>query len=415
MLIQNNYSENPSINLLLENILDELCPFLEEQARGISELTAIGKTLGTGKAISVLLEMILSIARRFTKSDGGTLYRVDDKGLSLVFKVIHNESLKIKERGDSIGLPNALLYNDDKTPNLSNVSSYKNQGLADMGTGLELKDENGIPAPSWVRLNASSDIGTLKVGEPRKVSINFTPTPAIAQGMHVFYLTVASSNYQTTDIGLYPTVTQSDRGNVLFKLSDIYTGTFNAKNDEILSGLPQSLEAKQRVTTPYRITCLKSLDREEEGQTGGGCYTYRKCVPVSYRYTCTNGDTSNGSTRHCFYKSCGSCGGSGSGGSSSGTSYVTGGSGSSGTTSSPAPVITPLASGEQKCLPKPEPTECENACKETNQNTQTTVGSAINTVFRQFSDDALDLSVQVPEAGLRFKETIDMASGCGII
>jgi len=124
MLIQKNYSENPSINLLLENILDELCPFLEEQAREISELTAIGKALGTGKDISMLLEMILSIARRFTKADGGTLYRVDDKDQSLLFKVIHNESLHIKKRGDSIDLPKVPLYKDDKTPNLSNVSSY---------------------------------------------------------------------------------------------------------------------------------------------------------------------------------------------------------------------------------------------------------------------------------------------------
>ncbi|MCD4718668.1 MAG: GAF domain-containing protein [Desulfobacula sp.] len=118
------FSENARINIVIENILDELCPFLEDQAREISELTAIGKALGTGKDISVLLEMILSIARRFTKADGGTLYLVDHKTKTLVFNVIHNESLNIKKGGGSIDLPGVPLYNEDNTPNHSNVSSY---------------------------------------------------------------------------------------------------------------------------------------------------------------------------------------------------------------------------------------------------------------------------------------------------
>jgi len=124
MLTQKKFSENPRINVVIENILDELCPFLEEQAREISELTAIGKALGTGKDISVLLEMILSIARRFTKADGGTLYLVDHKNQQLNFHVIHNDSLNMKQQGDSINLPGVPLYNDDHMPNLSNVSSY---------------------------------------------------------------------------------------------------------------------------------------------------------------------------------------------------------------------------------------------------------------------------------------------------
>ncbi|OGQ92763.1 MAG: hypothetical protein A2464_04670 [Deltaproteobacteria bacterium RIFOXYC2_FULL_48_10] len=53
------FSDNSRINIVIENILDELCPFLEEQAREISELTAIGKALGTGKDIRALLKMIL--------------------------------------------------------------------------------------------------------------------------------------------------------------------------------------------------------------------------------------------------------------------------------------------------------------------------------------------------------------------
>ena len=124
MLNSKKFSENPKINLVIENFIDDICPFLEEQAREISELTALGKALGTGKDIRVLLEMILSIARRFTKADGGTLYLVDDKNKSLVFNVIHTESLNIKKGKPFIDLPDVPLFDHDNSPNLSNVSSY---------------------------------------------------------------------------------------------------------------------------------------------------------------------------------------------------------------------------------------------------------------------------------------------------
>lgn len=118
------FSENSRINVVIENILEELCPFLEEQAREISELTAIGKALGTGKDIRTLLKMILSIARRFSKADGGTLYLVDQNSRRLVFHVFHNESLNIDGEAGNIDLPGVPLYHEDGSPNLSNVSSY---------------------------------------------------------------------------------------------------------------------------------------------------------------------------------------------------------------------------------------------------------------------------------------------------
>ncbi|MFA5903913.1 MAG: HD domain-containing phosphohydrolase [Desulfobacula sp.] len=118
------FSENSRINLVIENILDELCPFLEEQAKEISELTAIGKALGTGKDIRVLLKMILSIARRFSKADGGTLYLVNEKKKKLDFHVFHNDSLNINEETGNSELQGVSLYHENGMPNLSNVSSY---------------------------------------------------------------------------------------------------------------------------------------------------------------------------------------------------------------------------------------------------------------------------------------------------
>ncbi|MBU2429913.1 MAG: GAF domain-containing protein, partial [Proteobacteria bacterium] len=123
-MVPKKFSDNHRINTLIENILDELCPFLEEQANEISQLTAIGKALGAGQDITVLLEMILSIAMRFTKADGGTLYLVNSDTRNLEFHVIHNTTLKLRQSGNRIELPNVPLYHENLTPNLSNVSSY---------------------------------------------------------------------------------------------------------------------------------------------------------------------------------------------------------------------------------------------------------------------------------------------------
>ncbi len=115
--------------------------------------------------------------------------------------------------------------------------TLSNKGLATMtGVALTLTDSQGNAAPDWVRLNTPSAIGTLAVGDERNVSISFLPGTDEPQGMQIFYLVVKSDNYPETKIGLYPTISSSGIGSVLFKLSDIYTGTFNAKN-ELIRGL----------------------------------------------------------------------------------------------------------------------------------------------------------------------------------
>ncbi len=121
---KNTRPEKSRIDLLIQSILDKLYPFLEEQADQISELTTLGKALGSDKDIRALLEMILSIAGRFTRADGGTLYLVDHARQSLVFNVIQNKSLGMTETKKTINLPGVPLYHRDGSPNYSNVSAY---------------------------------------------------------------------------------------------------------------------------------------------------------------------------------------------------------------------------------------------------------------------------------------------------
>ena len=99
---------------------------------------------------------------------------------------------------------------------------------------------------------------------------------------------------------------------------------------EFLVDVPSSLEAKQRLTIPYRVVALQSLDvaATSGAASGGGCYSYsnRTCVP--YDFTCSNGAISSGQTCSSWFSASGSSCPSGTGVSSpSGASAIFGGPG----------------------------------------------------------------------------------------
>ena len=88
---------------------------------------------------------------------------------------------------------------------------------------------------------------------------------------------------------------------------------------EFLVDVPDTLAAKQRLTIPYRVVALQSLDATAASGTasGGGCYNYGKDYRLNYDYECANGTTSTGqAATHWFSASNSSCpvGGGGSGG-----------------------------------------------------------------------------------------------------
>ncbi|WP_431112950.1 Ig-like domain-containing protein [Variovorax paradoxus] len=97
---------------------------------------------------------------------------------------------------------------------------------------------------------------------------------------------------------------------------------------EFLVQVPTDLQAKQRVTIPYRVIALQSLDTPANAgnASGGGCYNYSNTTRVSYDYTCKNGMESDGSTSTSWFNNSRStCPAPGTGGGSGGSS---GGSGS---------------------------------------------------------------------------------------
>ncbi len=163
---------------------------------------------------------------------------------------------------------------------------------------------------------------------------------------------------------------------------------------ELVSGLPQSLEAKERITVPYRVTCLRSLTQEEDGSASGGeCSTYYKCVQFNYDYTAACDKKFKGTGTYCFLINYGEC------------------SGDSPIRPPVRPPSVDIPGGEivsppgKIISPVPQPIgpgdddDCDendfNGQKEDDKNRQG-VGCEVSLENGQFYDDALDLSVKVP-------------------
>ena len=438
-----------------------------------------------------------------------------------------------------------------------------NRGLTDLqNISLTIVNQDGSPAPAWVQLASPAAQGNISVGEERPIAISFNPTTSIAEGQYTFYLRVTATNHSTTDIGVYAAVTQSGNGNVLFKVSDIYTGTLDENDQliqglnnarirlqneavltieetltsdefgealftnlpagsykyritadnhqerigrlwikpgltineevflsynlvtvewevneitiedryeiilsatfetdvpaavvvtepasvtlpemqagevfqgeftltnygliradevkltlpddpnfryEILGGLPDSLGAKQRITVPYRVTCLVSLDQAEGDAGGGGCTRHLKCSDIVYAYICANGHWSTAYTHYCWVTETCRDTNSGTGGTPvipsppihSGVRGLFLDTGSR--SSSPGPAAKPIDG--PKCFPDPDGKECDyDLCsvgcdKDTRKNRRQNTDSWVNTVLREYNDRTVDLSVKVP-------------------
>jgi hypothetical protein len=76
----------------------------------------------------------------------------------------------------------------------------------------------------------------------------------------------------------------------------------------LTSVVPESLEAKEQVVVPYKVTALRSL--EQQDATGGGCGVYTKCASVACKSNCPTGVSVTDSSS-CVSVSYGSCGGQG--------------------------------------------------------------------------------------------------------
>ena len=91
----------------------------------LEKLIEIGIALSSKMDTDQLLEMILFGAKSLTGADGGTLYSIQENSIRM--EIVHSTSLNLWLGGKSnnpINLPEIPLYNEDGSPNFSNVVSY---------------------------------------------------------------------------------------------------------------------------------------------------------------------------------------------------------------------------------------------------------------------------------------------------
>jgi len=91
------------------------------------------------------------------------------------------------------------------------------------------------------------------------------------------------------------------------------TSDANFKYEFLVDTVPTSIQAKQVITVPYRITML--TDPGNPAGTGGGCWSYRVVGSMTYDYVCANGTKSGGGSSITWsYSDSSTCGGGGGGG-----------------------------------------------------------------------------------------------------
>ncbi|MCQ8182619.1 right-handed parallel beta-helix repeat-containing protein [Methylomonas sp. SURF-1] len=202
---------------------------------------------------------------------------------------------------------------------------------------------------------------------------------------------------------------------------------------ELMGALPTTLEAKERVTVPYRIVALNKIrafpndpndpsdpsDPGNERPSTNHCIVKGYEVRVSYIYKCINGQIRSSAVYHYIYYARGKCSkptlyggigksgpgtagglrvpaGGGYGSSSGGTISIGGGSGGSGTQPSYRPPANPL--NPDDCIPAANPDEPQKPCprglKPRGGLKNIPTGSSVHGVLREYQDFVEDLKIK---------------------
>jgi len=92
----------------------------------VEELNQIGYALTSEKNLDILMDKILTVAKKLTNADAGTFYLMSDDEKSLQFTAVQTDSLNFRLGGiyDPVPWPNLKLYYEDGTPNDINISVH---------------------------------------------------------------------------------------------------------------------------------------------------------------------------------------------------------------------------------------------------------------------------------------------------
>jgi RHS repeat-associated protein len=170
---------------------------------------------------------------------------------------------------------------------------------------------------------------------------------------------------------------------------------------EATDSIPASINPKESIHIPYRVTCLSAYGEEASGG-GINCTPSINKARVEYDFCCALGQIiKSGVDFHFIYVSIG-CSSVVDEDSSSGgidpVRYYQGSSGGTGSTSG-SPAVSAIQG--TKCYPKNEKEECETCKNKASEgNQEETTGSFVNVKYRTYNRDDLDLAVKTPTGNL---------------
>jgi HD-GYP domain-containing protein (c-di-GMP phosphodiesterase class II) len=106
---------------------EELIELIRTLQDRVHVFVSVGTSLSTEKDQDILLENIVTYAKKITGADAATLYMMSEDEKKLHFSIVHTDSMNIRMGGMSgnpIDWYPVKLYNEDGTPYLEMVAAY---------------------------------------------------------------------------------------------------------------------------------------------------------------------------------------------------------------------------------------------------------------------------------------------------
>ncbi|RKY50183.1 MAG: phosphohydrolase [Candidatus Neomarinimicrobiota bacterium] len=116
-----------SSEILASKSKDELIDIIRIIQDRVNVFVSVGTSLSTEKNQDVLLENIVTYAKKLTGADAATLYMMSEDEKKLRFSIVHTDSMNIRMGGTSgnpIDWYPVKLYNEDGSPYLEMVAAY---------------------------------------------------------------------------------------------------------------------------------------------------------------------------------------------------------------------------------------------------------------------------------------------------
>ncbi|WP_269630895.1 Ig-like domain-containing protein [Pelomonas sp. BJYL3] len=212
---------------------------------------------------------------------------------SLIFQAYSDE-----RPGAPIGVLTVNYTLSEARPYLSPSPAYVETGLGQGETQIEslvlknggletaqqlkfsLSKADGVtPAPSWISIVSSVD-GDLPVGESRTVDLRVAPPAGTPEDVYEFRLNYQGDNLPKQSVNVYVSLTQSGKGQVLFKASDLFTAT-TGKDGKLIAGLAGATVTLQNEDV---VTVTRDLNTDALGEAlftdlPAGRYKFRARAP----------------------------------------------------------------------------------------------------------------------------------------